>query len=290
MTDIKTRRDIADMIARSYGFFRYEEGAGVMGSNKGGEHPVLLYKTTNADNALTFCRLMRQRRRRQMNSGPIWNPEHEGWRWCENLNRCGLDSWMGSHMSHVNGNRRSPFAQYYMNDYFDETVEGVVVKLPSRRGAVRFLIGYSDSCNPNAARLSTTINEFPKPEDDYQFNEYLEEAMQMADEEARCMAENAREESEAYDAGYDTGMLSLDCDRAKKELVALLKERREFPPDQFDLFRTQAPATAATVCRNIVSMYHRLVELREQRDERMKTRDYLDEDKREIWDHGFSAS
>ncbi len=220
----------------------------------------------------------------------IWSPEHEGWRWCENLNRCGLDWWAGSHMSHVNGNRRSPFAQYYMNDYFDETVEGVVVKLPSRRGAVRFLIGYSDSCNPKAARLSTSVHEFPKPEDDYQFDEYLEEAMKMADEEARCMAENAREESQAYDAGVTAGLLAQQCREQKKELVALLKERREFPPDQFDLFRAEAPAMAATVCRNIASMYHRLVELREERDTQMGTRDYLDENKREVWEHGFGAA
>ncbi len=219
----------------------------------------------------------------------IWGADHEGYRWCENLEASGLDWWAGSHMSHVNGNRRSPFNKYYTNGCHDETIEGVVMKLPSKRGVLRFLIGYSDSFNSEAARFSTTIAEFPKPKDEYQFNEQLEEAMKMADEEARWAAEGMREESEAYDAGYSAGVLDVDCTDAKKELVALLKERREFPPDQFDLFRAQAPATAKFVRQNIVSLYHRLVDLREERDTEMGTRDYYGGDKANVWDHGFSA-
>jgi hypothetical protein len=145
----------------------------------------------------------------------VWNPPYRpkgksyDSRWCENIHKSGLAVQFENATKEVNDHTIG----YYVDSFQDETIHGIVLRLPARRG---FLAAVSDECNPDAARVQTgLIWDCPR------------DAARDADRMAESDAEEQRAHNDAWKAGNNWSELGQEIKDAREAIRALIKDARK---------------------------------------------------------------
>ena len=146
----------------------------------------------------------------------IWNPEYkpEGrtykFRWCENIHKSGLAVHFDNATQEVN---RWTNGYYTRDDDFGDSIHGIVLALPNRRG---FLAAVSDADNDGAAKVQTgLIWEDPR------------DAARDADRMAESDAQEMRSHDEAWQAGNRWSDLGDEIKANRESVRALIKDARK---------------------------------------------------------------
>ena len=118
---------------------------------------------------------------------------------------------------------------HYCDIHQDETMCGVVYRLPARNGKAGYMLGHADPFNRDKngrgpARLEETVYW---AEDDDHCNGTLNRCAKWADGIAERVAESDREYSAAYEAGCSARMYLDQAADARREYLALKKAKRE---------------------------------------------------------------
>jgi len=149
-------------------------------------------------------------------AGAVFVQFRERMRWIEKPESVGL-RLVGSASDIV----RLDHTGYYVDDFQEDTVCGVVYRLPGKAGKTRYLAGYSDPWNEGAACLSMEIYESESGD-----NSGARDAARAADEIARIFAEHAREDSEARNAGVQAREKAREAMAAVSGAIQALREAR----------------------------------------------------------------
>lgn len=151
-------------------------------------------------------------------------------------------------VSRKEGSRRVNHSGWFTDSFHLETVAGYVLQLPARDGRPRYVPAIQWSCNDSA-----TV----RPLDVY---DSALDAAGAADRWAEREAESEREYQTAWQAGSQWADLGADIASTRRELLAILAERRKVKG-------LEAPA----LCAAITDSVHRLLDdIREAREERSR--------------------
>jgi hypothetical protein len=152
---------------------------------------------------------------------------------------------------------------WYSDGFQDETYRGAVFQLPSRKGHVRFVSGYQESCNDGyVIDLSRggIFKENPGrwfASRDSKDDAKLEAAVS-ADRFAERAAEREREYQAAWQAGNQFRELAESVVTARRETLAILKERR-------DVATLDKPALCAVIRSRVDDLLETIREARQTR-------------------------
>jgi hypothetical protein len=140
-------------------------------------------------------------------NGDAWKSPAGMLRWIESPEACGLvDAGFADKISgHIDYNG------WYTNEFFDETLRGIVYKLPGRRG---YLAGYADPHNRGAACLAIEAI------DD------IDDAARTADRIAELVAESEREYNAAMDAVREARQALEDARTHARECLDVVRQHR----------------------------------------------------------------
>lgn len=209
----------------------------------------------NATRAMTWARRdVAENTRRIDAGGASWGAYgKEGARWLENPEESGLrivgEAHRLMHMRHT--------GWYTTPDGWDgETLAGVVLALPGRDGAARFLAGYRESgtggiCVDMARGIIST------PGDD---DAAKHEAARAADRFAEIHAERSRDYDEAWQAGARWRDLGDQIAQERRDLLAALAERRR-------VGAIEAPGLCALLRRKVADVLASIEKARAEREE-----------------------
>lgn len=120
-------------------------------------------------------------------------------------------------------------------DGLDETMAGIIVRLPAKRGRNRYLIGYADPWNPDCALVDVDVITADKV--DSGENELAYDLASRADRFAELRAESEREYQEADRNGRDKRQAMADSAETVRECLESLRNYRDTGianPDQYE--------------------------------------------------------
>jgi len=132
----------------------------------------------------------------------------------------------------------------------DDKLRGVVYQVSGKDREPRYLAGYADPYNDNAAFLCLTINTSKT------------EAAMSADWLAECMAESERDYRRASDAGMRCQLIEEETKETRSKALLLCAELRQSQPCNGLYF----PAIAEAIRQKVFSSWRSICALREERD------------------------
>lgn len=156
---------------------------------------------------------------------------------------------------------------WYADSFQESTYRGAVFQLPGRKGASRFVAAYRESdsggyvvdLSPGAVQ-----SENSRDMDGYALDvkdfAACSEAAYLADGFAEREAEEAREYSEAWQAGADWSALGDVIKSARSEALEILRERRKVP-------KVEAPALCAAIRAQVSRLCDEIEQARAKRKE-----------------------
>lgn len=149
-----------------------------------------------------------------------------GWkecRWIENVESQGLRlaGYSDDIISSLGHNG------WYCDAFQEETMRGIVYRLPAKNGKARYVYGYADPCNEGCAFLSFDFEEGDKLESSWDDDQGLKDAARHADSMAEQFAAYAREYSEAWQQARQWDELADDMAKARSEAKALVSDMRD---------------------------------------------------------------
>ena len=171
----------------------------------------------------------------------------DGLRWIENiatgLRFVGFADEIATRISHR--------GWYTDNDFCnsDNVLRGAVYQLPAKDGKERFVAGYADPWNDNAARVEFDI-----------ISDKLDAAYR-ADHIAQQEAESAREYNEAWQAGNQYADTVTEIKDARVHVMELIKAVKKHRGDQFERIICQ------TLKDNVSSWLRDIAKLKAKRDQ-----------------------
>lgn len=178
--------------------------------------------------------------------------------WMENVDQALRFVGLSHDISRQHGSRCIDHSGWYLRDDETDTVSGCVYQLPGKNGKPRYLAGYADPCTDNCACLSLDCVFIGEDAD--------LEAARYADELARIMAEESRENDRAWCAGQEYADLGSEIADTRKATLSILQERRKVRG-----MEAEAPTLCATI-RNAVSFnLSTIAKARAKRAELMST-------------------
>lgn len=138
-------------------------------------------------------------------------------------------------------------AGWFLDDFQEETVSGVVYQVPGKCGRARYMVGYADPWNDGSACLVMRLIEGEKHNGDG-YDPALRDVARAADGIAELMAEDEREYRAAWEAGRDArekAREAMDACRRWKQAVkasfAVFRNRRNIKSvDVKLLFKAQS--------------------------------------------------
>lgn len=173
---------------------------------------------------------------REGKAGPVfsaWGESHL--RWIENPAAVGLRLVGLSHNVPANtyrGRAVDHDGWFLDSEIQDETVSGVVYRLPGKDGRARYLAGYADPWNADKdgrgpALLSLDVIEGEPVDSSWETDSALVEAARAGDSIAERMAEHEREYQDAFRAGSAARDVSSAATEAGKLWIETLRELRD---------------------------------------------------------------
>ena len=153
---------------------------------------------------------------------------------------------------------------YFIDEFQHETTHGVVYQLPARNGTPRYLYGVSDPYNDGPALLSLEIVEGERIDHgtwsgDPSYDQSTRYAATCADSMAERYAEESREHELAFHAGYEFGELGDSIRKNRRELLAILAERKR-------VMQVDSPTLCNVIRGKVQSLIAEIQEAREKRE------------------------
>jgi len=197
-------------------------------------------------------------------SRPSGKPLNYGWGnargddggiWIERLDAAGLRL-----VDYADKLARLNHTGWYTSDdsVRDETLRGVVVRMPARGGASHYLPGYEDPNNPGSYRIDVSAVFL---ETSYE-GEAARDCARAADHFAQRNAEEEREYNRAWQAGRRWEDLAADISTTRKGLLSLIVEAKAACKE-----RRLGPAVRAAIGDKIKFGLAAINNAREQRAE-----------------------
>lgn len=141
-------------------------------------------------------------------------------------------------------------------------IYGLVYQLPARKGRSRFVAAYQNGCNDSGALIdfgTVYISEPGRTWGSGQDDDAAREAARAADHMAEKAAESEREYQTAWRAGSDYAEKGQDIAQTRKELLAILAERRAVKGNG------EYPALCAAIRSQVESLLETIAEARTKR-------------------------
>ena len=141
-------------------------------------------------------------------------------------------------------------------------IYGLVYQLPARKGQSRFVAAYQNGCNDSGALIDFATVYTSEPGGTWgsaQDDDAARDAARAADSMAEKAAESAREYQTAWRAGSDYDQEGQDIARTRKELLAILAERRAVKG------KGNYPALCAAIRSQVESLLETIAEARTKR-------------------------
>lgn len=188
-------------------------------------------------------------------------------RWCESPADLGL-----RFVGYADKLARIDHTGWFTDEFQDSTVRGVVYQLPARNGRPVYVSGYDNADNgaadnggPAAIDFGTLWTGTESDSDYYESNRHNGDGAKSAAYHADKLAERMAEQERAYQAASSAGMRWADIGETiantRRDLLALLAERRE---------AKAAGALYPSICATLAASVNRMLDsIREARAERM---------------------
>lgn len=155
-------------------------------------------------------------------------PQKDGTRYLESLDRCGL-RFVGLAHDVAKGFYRNcglRHTGHYVDMYQNETIAGAIFRLSGKGKAARYVVGYNDPWNEGYSIDLNHVIEGDKLQSSYDDDDALRDCVSASDSLAKHEAERMRE----YDTAWQAGRLFAECGaenaRYRKDVLAILKERK----------------------------------------------------------------